>query len=249
MVNKIKKFYILKIPFIDGNYHEAMTMLINGGLMVVPAAPALATIRNNQRYYEALLKCDFAIPDSGFMVLIMKFFKGINISRLSGVEFLRLFIKNVKKNERFFLVDPSNESRNKNNEFLLKNGFSIQKNDHYVAPQYEKSNIVDSLLLNIIEKKRPKFIIINLGGGVQEPLGLFLKECLSFRPAIICTGAAIAILSGEQAKTPKWVDKLYLGWLARCINNPKVFIPRYLNGFKLFPMLLKEKIQMEESEL
>ena len=211
--------------------------------MVVPAAPALVDIKNNPVYYKALLNSDFAIPDSGFMVLVLKYLKGIKLKKLSGVEFLRKFIENTNKSEKLFLVDPTVTIRDINNKYLNNNSFNIPLDCHYVAPIYDKSKIIDPVLIKIIERKNPKFVLINLGGGVQEPLGFYLKENLSFKPAIICTGGALEILNGQQVAMPRWVDKIYLGWLARCINNPKRFIPRYLKGFKLLPMLMNEKIE------
>jgi len=215
--------------------------------MVVPAAPALAEINNNDLYYNALVKSDFAIPDSGFMIIILKLFKGIQLNKLSGVEFLRNFIKSYNNSDKLFLVDPSKENSIINNRFLNNNGINVSIDDHYIAPFYKKDNVIDHKLLNLLEQKRPKFILINLGGGIQEPLGLFLKENLSFQPGIICTGAAIAVLNGRQAPIPIWLDKIHLGWLSRCIHDPKVFIPRYLKGFKLLPLLLKKKIIIKEN--
>ena len=58
-------------------------------------------------------------------------------------------------------------------------------------------------------------MIINLGGGVQEKLGLYLKRNLNHETKIICTGAAIAFLTGLQANIPNIVDKIYMGWLWR----------------------------------
>lgn len=116
----------------------------------------------------------------------------------------------------------------------------------YVAPIYPKDNIVDYKLLNILENLKPKFILINLGGGVQERLGLFLKNNLSYKPSIICTGAAIAFFTGNQGKTPVWFDKLCLGWLFRCISNPKLYIKRYYNALRLIPLMVYIK-KMEDS--
>jgi UDP-N-acetyl-D-mannosaminuronic acid transferase (WecB/TagA/CpsF family) len=86
---------------------------------------------------------------------------------------------------------------------------------------------------------KPKTIFIQLGGGVQERLGLFLKKHLNYNPTILCTGAALAFLSGEQVYIPKWADELYLGWLLRCFFNPKLYLPRYLKAFRLIFLLLK----------
>lgn len=213
--------------------------------MVVPAAPALAMINSDVKYYQALKESDFAIPDSGFMILILKLFKGIKLKKLSGLEFLRKFLNDeiLKQSNAIFLIDPTQEDSSINNKFLIKNGVLIKKSNHYIAPFYNNDNIIDTLLLDIIERKKPKYIIINLGGGVQERLGLYLKNHLSYIPGIICTGAAIAFLTGRQANIPNYADKFHLGWLYRCIENPKKFIPRYFRGFLLLPLLIKESIK------
>jgi UDP-N-acetyl-D-mannosaminuronic acid transferase (WecB/TagA/CpsF family) len=95
------------------------------------------------------------------------------------------------------------------------------------------------MLLNNIESKKPKYIIINLGGGTQEKLGAYLKTHLSYKPAIICTGAAIAFLTGQQASIPTWGDKFFLGWLFRCIQNPKLYVPRYFKAFRLAAFMFR----------
>lgn len=232
------------MPFIDGVYGNAINYIRDGGLMVVPAAPGLATINTDKKYYNALINSDFALPDSGFMLLVIKIFKHVKIKKLSGLAFLdKFFNENELKNEKcLFLVEPSEESAVVNNQYLKSKSILIDHDDHYVAPFFNRKYVVDHDLLNIIEKKQPKYIIINLSGGIQERLGIFLRDNLSYKPGIICTGAAIAFLTGRQAKIPNIIDKLYLGWLWRCICNPKDFIPRYLSGFKLFFMLINEPI-------
>lgn len=239
-----KTVKIFGINFIYGEYEDAIYRLNQGALMVVPAAPALAMINSDAKYYKALQKSDFAIPDSGFMILVLRLFKGIKIKKLSGLEFLKKFLneEKLKQSNGIFFIDPTLEDSLINNEFLRKNGVIIGKSNHYIAPIYNNDNIIDTKLLDIIEKKKPKYIIINLGGGVQERLGLYLKNHLSYYPGIICTGAAIAFLTGRQANIPNFAEKFHLGWLYRCFENPKKFIPRYLKGFLLLPLLIKESI-------
>ncbi|HAF58450.1 MAG TPA: hypothetical protein DCL00_02575, partial [Opitutae bacterium] len=85
----------------------------------------------------------------------------------------------------------------------------------------------------------PGSVFIQLGGGVQERLGIYLKENLSYKPSIYCTGAALAFLSGQQVKIPRWADRLYLGWLFRCFFKPSVFIPRYTKALRLLMLLAR----------
>ena len=85
-------FKIFNINFSDGYFNLANRLLSSGGLMVVPSGPGLATIGSDLRYTEAVQNCDFAIPDSGYMVLLLKIIKGIKIQKLSGYDFLKQFL-------------------------------------------------------------------------------------------------------------------------------------------------------------
>ena len=67
----------------------------------------------------------------------------------------------------------------------------------------------------------------------RQPYGAWLKENLSYRPAIVCTGAAIALLSGAETVIPRWADATYLGWLLRIFGDPQRFLPRYLRATDL----------------
>ena len=46
---------ILGIDFIDGTAKDVVDILKSGGLLVVPAAPALINIKKDPAYYNALL--------------------------------------------------------------------------------------------------------------------------------------------------------------------------------------------------
>ena len=234
---------ILGIEFFKGKVNQVFEQLkTHGGLLTVPAAPALVTITKDQDYYDALLESDLVIPDSGYMVLIWNIISKYRINKISGLEFINYFIDHIDsfKQDKFFLVNPSELDSQINRTFLSEKGLDISENDVYTAPFY-KGNVNDTVLLAQIEQQKPKWVFINIGGGTQEKLGLFLKKNLSYKPAILCTGAALAFKTGRQVNMPTWVDYIYMGWLSRCISNPKVFVPRYLSGFKLLGMILVNK--------
>lgn len=235
------KLKILGINFFNGSTKEVVEKLKSGGLLVVPAAPALVTIENDHSYYRALLAADVVIADSGYMALLWNFLHRKKIKRISGLEFLNFFVEDeeVRSQGSFLLINPQPKEAQANYTYLKGKGFNITEDSSYLAPFYKKDNVIDPELLSLIEKRKPKYIIINLGGGTQEKLGAYLKNNLSYTPAIICTGAAIAFLTGQQASIPNWADKLYLGWLFRCIEKPKLYIPRYFKAFKLCVMMIQ----------
>lgn len=234
---------ILGINFYNGQVKGVINALKSGGLLVVPSGPGLATINEDSTYYNSLKDADYVIADSGYMALIWNLTHQDKVNRISGLEFLLNFFadKEVKATADFLLVNPRKKEADANLAYLQKNGFQLREEHSYLAPMYDKEKIEDEELLSLIEEKKPKYVLINLGGGVQEILGAYLKRNLSYKPAIICTGAAIAFLTGQQAHIPNWADKLYLGWLFRCLENPKLYVPRYLNAVKLMAVMMTYK--------
>ncbi len=237
---KINTLKILGIDFFNGDVKQVVKILKSGGLMVVPSGPGLNTIQQDHTYYRSLRTADLVIADSGYMALIWNAFNKEKISRISGLEFLVEFFADVDvKASSFVLVDPTPGDSEANRNYLNSAGFSIPATASYLAPMYEKGNIVDPELLAKIEKERPKYVLLNVGGGTQEILGAYLRSNISYRPAIICTGAAIAFLTGRQASIPTWADRLFVGWLLRCIEKPKLYIPRYFKAFRLFVLMVQ----------
>ena len=239
-MNKIKKIKIFDIIFIDANYNYLKKLLDKGGLLVAPSGPGLASIKNDIKYYHSLKNANIVLFDSSYLCLLLKIIKNINVKKFSGLLFLTKFLSSLKNTkEKIFLVDPSESESNANKKYFKK--LKINKIYQYISPIYKKDKIFDIKLLNRIKKIRPKYIVINLGGNVQEVLGYYLKKNLSYKPSIICTGAAIAFLTKKQAQIPDFLDKLHLGWMVRCIFNPLKFIPRYLTAFKLYFIFLNDK--------
>ena len=232
---------ILGINFFVGSLEALLDRTSKGGLVVVPAAPALAELEGNLPYRRALENASFAITDSSFLVLLWFLRKGELLERISGLRYLRGLIGDpaFRRKEATYWIMPSQEDMNVNLSWLNAGGFALTEGNCYLAPHYPKGAVVDEVLLARIEACRPAYIVIYIGGGTQEILGAYLFRQLSYKPAIICTGAAIAFLSGRQANIPPWVDKLMLGWLARCLSEPRKFIPRYWRGFRLIGILFK----------
>jgi len=144
-------------------------------------------------------------------------------------------------------VMPSHSSLERNLDWLQTNGYPVTETDCYVAPKYPSSGIRDEVLVERIEARSPRHVVICLGGGIQEKLGLYLKRECKSQPAIHCIGAAIAFLTGDQVRIPGWADRWVLGWLFRCATKPNRFVPRYTRALKLPLVLLRHGGQMPGS--
>ena len=181
-----------------------------------------------------MLAADLAIADSGLMVLLWRLLRGQNIQRTSGFKYLRHLLRNLKSsgNSEVFWVLPTETARQSLSDWSRREAFLINTENCYVAPRYG-SDIEDPNLLSLIDQQRAADVIIAIGSGAQEKLGYYLRENLSYRPAIHCIGAALGFLTGEQVAIPDWADKLYLGWMFRLLSQPRIFVPRLARAFGL----------------
>jgi UDP-N-acetyl-D-mannosaminuronic acid transferase (WecB/TagA/CpsF family) len=233
---------ILGINFFTGDTSELLKLCQAGHFIVAPAAPALAELPNDPIYRESVERSDFAIVDSSFMVILWKLLTGQSLNRIPGPQLLASLLASdqLRSEGSSIWIMPSKGEMEINLAWLNKNGIPVTTEQCYIAPNYPKGEAVSDLQLLVwIEARKPRYIIINIGGGTQEPLGLYLKENLYYRPSIICVGAAIAFFSGIQAKIPRWAHKCMLGWLCRCLHSPVKFVPRYWRALRLAAIMVK----------
>jgi N-acetylglucosaminyldiphosphoundecaprenol N-acetyl-beta-D-mannosaminyltransferase len=243
---------ILGIQFFKGDVDEAIdSMTRRGGFLIAPSGTCFARLREDEMYRRAVLAADLTIADSGLMVLLWRFFRGEKIERISGLKYLRHLLAKLKGEASggVFWVVPSECAQQKLFEWSHQETFQIARESCYVAPRYGLG-VEDPTLLGVIEQNRPAHVIIAIGSGAQEKLGYYLRENLSYRLAIHCTGAALSFITGNQTAIPDWADRVYLGWLCRLLAHPAIFIPRLSRGLEL-PWLIwkyREKLPPMRNE-
>lgn len=240
MKNKIIIFKNIK--FFDYEFKSIFKKLKNGGYLVAPAASSLSKIDKNQLYYLALKNSTVSILDSGLFCILLRFFRGVKVRKLSGYLFLKKFLSLNLINTKILTIDPNRSELIKNKKYLLaKKIYTFG----YIAPYYKK-NFKDLKLINYIKKVKPNYILINIGGEKQEILAYELNKIFKNIP-ILCTGAAIGFLvnkskkiyfSGSQAPINDFIDKNYLGWIFRLIHNPLAHYRRFFQSLKLIKFFL-----------
>ena len=239
---KIVKF--LNVNFFDDSYENIIKYLKKkGGYLVAPAASALANDYSDKSYLNSLQKSTVAIFDSGLFCILLLMLKFIKVKKFSGYKFINFFI-NDERNRKYkiLLLEPSAQVSKENNFYLKSYKFRFIK--HYICPLYPK-NVIDKNLIKLINNYKPRFIIINISGGIQELLALYIKSNINWKIIIICSGAALSFLSDTSSKykITKFVDEVYLGWFARLLNNPKVFSLRLIKSLVLIFVVFNAKIK------
>jgi N-acetylglucosaminyldiphosphoundecaprenol N-acetyl-beta-D-mannosaminyltransferase len=237
-VSEIRNFptrQILGIQFFNGNVDEVVRLMFqHGGLLVAPSGTCFARLREDERYRRAMLGADLAIADSGLMIVLWRFFRRERVQRISGLKYLKHLLAKLKDEGtgEVFWVLPNERARQRLFSWSHRETFVLKQENCYVAPRYG-FEVGDPSLVALIEQRRSAHVIIAIGSGPQEKLGYYLRENLSFRPAIHCVGAALGFVTGDQIAIPDWADRVFLGWFWRLLAQPRTFVPRLIRGFEL----------------
>lgn len=208
--------------------------ILGARLITVPAAPALVSNSADEFYLGALKSADFSIVDSSLLAMLSRL-RRLRVYRYSGFRLLFDLLQYLRTNHvRVFLVNPSAEVDNANVRYMLSDTCLTRAEiASYVAPMYPtRGAFQDPALLRSVASFAPRVIIVGISGGKQEILGEYLSRNLTTNTTVLCTGAALSFFTGQQAMITYGIDKYYLGWLARIIANPKVFLPRYLGAVR-----------------
>ena len=103
----MKKISFKGINFYTGTYHQIKKQFDKGGVLVAPAASALANIENDNIYFSSLRNANIAILDSGFFCILLRIFKFQKVKKLSGFLFLKNFLENYNNKDKILFIDPT----------------------------------------------------------------------------------------------------------------------------------------------
>src|SRR5207237_359790 len=250
---------MLGIDFFVGTPAEAVAHISKqGGLVVAPAAPSFIALQDDRGRRRAIAEADLAIAGSGWAVLFWRLLRREKLSRISGLALFKALLDNADARipGNLFWILPSEKAKTKTLEFARAAGYPITADDCYVAPRYSSCShgsvsreerervsqrrgysIADDALIATLEQRKPKHVIIGIGGGMQDKLGSYLKHHLTYRPGIYCIGAAPGFVTGDQVVIPMWADRFFVGWIFRIIGRPREYLTRYWKA-RLLPLLI-----------
>lgn len=233
------------LSFFRGDAEAAVEHLRQeGGLLVAPSGPGLAELDRFPGYATALQEADLILMDSGALVLAWVLMTGEWLPRLSGYAFFDRLVAAEKVDwvNNSLWVLPSVDEADRWRAYMRARGHTLPDESIHIAPQYDRDAPADPDLLERFAQRPVHWVLVQVGGGVQEPLGAWLKSVLPGSPAIVCTGAAMAFITGSQVRIPWWADRLFLGWLLRVGSGPLVYGRRYIRALRLFAQLRKRAV-------
>jgi N-acetylglucosaminyldiphosphoundecaprenol N-acetyl-beta-D-mannosaminyltransferase len=199
-------------------------------ILVTPNAGHLTNIFGNPELSEIYSTAELSLIDGWPIAIAAKNASKLKITRVTGSDLLPELFSQLTKEVRVGIVGGNNESLIRQSLELRFPALNIQIID---TSQWTNSIYDIRRLRELVQYNALSIVLLCLGHPKQELLAKELRnyDWAGSRPDwIMCVGASIDFLTGEQKRAPKAFQKIGLEWFFRLITNPKKFTQRYLNA-------------------
>jgi len=199
-------------------------------ILVTPNAGHLTSIFGNSELSEIYSTAELSLIDGWPIAVAAKNASKFKITRVTGSDLLPELFTQLTKDVRIGIIGGNNELLIRKNLETRFPDLNIQIVDtsHWTNSVYDIRRLRELVQYNALS-----IVLLCLGHPKQELLAKELKnyDWAGSRPDwIMCVGATIDFLTGQQKRAPKVFQKIGLEWFFRLITNPKKFTQRYLNA-------------------
>jgi exopolysaccharide biosynthesis WecB/TagA/CpsF family protein len=203
---------------------------VEPNVLVTPNAGHLPNILNNLELSEIYLTAELSLIDGWPIAVAAKNASKLKIARVTGSDLLPELLAQLTKDVRVGIIGGKSESLIRQSLESRFPELNIQIID---TSQWTNSVYDIRRLRELVQYNALSIVLLCLGHPKQELLAKELKnyDWAGSRPDwIMCVGATIDFLTGEQKRAPRFFQKIGLEWLYRLIKDPNRFTKRYLNA-------------------
>ena len=203
---------------------------VEPNILVTPNAGHLSSIFNSPEISKIYTSAELSLIDGWPIAVAAKIASKFKITRVTGSDLLPELFSQLTKEVRVGIIGGASESLIRQSLESLFPELNIQIID---TTQWTNSVYDVRRLRELVQYNALSIVLLCLGHPKQELLAKELKnyDWAGSRPDwIMCVGATIDFLAGEQKRAPKLFQKFGLEWFFRLITNPKKFARRYLSA-------------------
>jgi N-acetylglucosaminyldiphosphoundecaprenol N-acetyl-beta-D-mannosaminyltransferase len=199
-------------------------------ILVTPNAGHLKSINTEIEISEIYSSADLSLIDGWPIAVAAKNASGKKVQRVTGSDLLPRLFGELNKDIRIGIIGGSNEIKIRQVLEHKYPNINIQIID---TSQWSNSIYDVRRLRELVQYNALSIVLLCLGHPKQELLAKELKnyDWAGSRPDwIMCVGATIDFLIGDQKRAPRFFQVIGLEWFFRLITNPKKFFSRYLKA-------------------
>ena len=199
-------------------------------ILVTPNAGHLKSINTVKEIGEIYLSADLSLIDGWPIAVAAKNASGNKVQRVTGSDLLPRLFSELNKDIRIGIIGGSSEMKIRQVLEARYPDLNIQIID---TSQWSNSVYDIRRLRELVQHNALSIVLLCLGHPKQELLAKELKsyDWAGSRPDwIMCMGATIDFLTGDQKRAPKIFQVIGLEWFFRLLTNPKKFTARYFQA-------------------
>ena len=199
-------------------------------ILVTPNAGHLKSINTVKEISEIYSSADLSLIDGWPIAVAAKNASGMKVQRVTGSDLLPRLFSELNKDIRIGIIGGSNEIKIRQVLEARYPNLNIQIID---TSQWSNSIYDVRRLRELVQHNALSIVLLCLGHPKQELLAKELKnyDWAGSRPDwIMCMGATIDFLTGDQKRAPRIFQVIGLEWLFRLLTNPKKFSSRYFDA-------------------
>ena len=199
-------------------------------ILVTPNAGHLKSIYMKKEISEIYSSADLSLIDGWPIAVAAKNASGKKVQRVTGSDLLPKLFAELNKDIRIGIIGGANEMKIRQVLEARYPNLNIQIID---TSQWSNSIYDIRRLRELVQHNALSVVLLCLGHPKQELLAKELKnyDWAGSRPDwIMCMGATIDFLTGDQKRAPKIFQVIGLEWFFRLSTNPKKFSSRYFDA-------------------
>lgn len=215
---------------------QVLSGIHSGRIIVTPNVDHVVRFHRDTGFRSVYKEADLFVNDSRILQKLSSLGLEKIESLVPGSDLTAWLFEHAPENLRITVVGTSAETI-----LIIKEKYNVNCLQHYNPPMgfIDDQKEIDKCL-SFCEKNPADIYFFAVGSPRQEVLATLLRN-RGGRGALLCVGASLLFLSGEEKRAPLWVQKLHSEWLFRLILSPKRLYRRYLiEGPAIFKIYLHE---------
>ena len=199
-------------------------------LIYTPNSDIAVKAFDDPNFSKILNEADYLVPDGAGLLLAAKILDKPLQERVAGFDIMQKLLKEIadKDISVYFLggkpgiIDLAVENIKEALPKIIIKGFH-----HGYLDQSSKEKVIEEI--NI---KEPDILLVGMGVPLQEKFLNSNFDKLNIKIGLT-VGGSFDVIAGEAKRAPIWMQKIYLEWFYRLLQEPKrvgrmMALPRFL---------------------
>ncbi len=217
---------------------EIISGKYSGRSIVTPNVDHVIRYHKSDYFRSVYSKSDIFINDSRILKLLSKLTSNKLNMVCPGSDLTKHLFDSYFSNRKFSInvIGADNFVIDK-----IKSNYPLLEIFHYNPPMgFDKDAQEVKKCIKLCIDSGAKITFLAVGSPKQEILANDIKS-QGCDTTILCIGASLLFISGDEVRAPLVFRKLHCEWMFRLLQSPRRLAKRYLvDGWSILPILYKE---------